>query len=82
MPAIEGGIPHYGYGAVFGDVDKINVFGRNLTVEKRFGHVGIFNTNFDMRAQGQEIKGIGVYCNQEKIKMLGGELEEGDIIKI
>ena len=69
----------------WGSVSKpktTSVGGSHFLASKRFGPVGIFNTSFDMRAQAQEIKGIGVYCNQEKIKMLGGEFEEGDIIKI
>ncbi len=81
-PSVEGGIPHYKYGAVFGNVEKINLFGREFKVEKKYGEIGIFSADFPLRVEGQKIKGIGVYCNQEKIKLLGGDFEEGEKIRM
>ena len=80
-PPVEGGIPHYKYGAVFGNVEKINLFGRDFKVEKK-GEIGIFYADFPLRVEGQKIRGIGIYCNQEKIKLLGGDFEEGEKIRI
>ncbi len=81
-PPLEGGIPHYKYGAVFGNVEKIKLFGREFNVEKKHGEIGIFYADFPLRVEGQKIRGIGVYCNQEKIKLLGGYFEEGEKIRI
>jgi hypothetical protein len=77
--SIEGGLPHYGYGVVFGNLDRIEIFGIEL---KTNPFTKIFEANFEVFANDCKIKGIGVYCNQEKIKLIGGEFEEGDILKL
>jgi len=80
---VEGGLPHYGYGAVFGDLDKVGIFGKVFQLEeKSFGKVRVFDTDFKVFANNQRVKGIGVYCNQEKIKLIGGNFKEGDVVKL
>jgi len=81
-PAIEGGLPHYGYGAVFGNTEKINIFGKDLQIVRRFDNIGLFNISLDLQVEGQKVTGIGIYCNQEKIKLIGGNFEVGEKIKI
>ncbi len=68
---VEGGLPHYGYGAVFSPVRAVEIFGQIARVEKRFGFGGLFRFSFQLYANGKKIKGIGVYCNQPRIKIIG-----------
>ena len=81
---IEGGIPHYGYGAVFSSVKVVNIFGRRVKVDKFLGYAGLFPTDFHILANGKMIKGIGIYCNQPKIKIIGGcgDIEDEVHVKI
>ena len=69
---IEGGLPHYGYGALFSKDKKLNVFGQTIKVERAMENVGLFKTNFQIFANNRKIKGIGIYCNQPRIKIIGG----------
>ncbi|MFH1101518.1 MAG: hypothetical protein V1726_05750 [Methanobacteriota archaeon] len=81
--SIEGGLPYYKYGAIFGKEKEVILFGRSLQNRKYLHHqIGIFETNFEVIANDQKVKGIGIYCNQEKIKLIGGIFQEGDIIEI
>ncbi len=67
---IEGGLPHYGFGGVFSAVEEINILGQSVKVERKFGY-GLFNFKTQLYANGKKIKGIGVYCNQPRIKIIG-----------
>ncbi|USH00071.1 hypothetical protein K1720_00865 [Thermococcus argininiproducens] len=79
---IEGGMPHYHYGAIFGDLEG-DFLGKkvraNILLEN---DVGIFTTDFRVFANEREIKGIGVYCNEDRVKLIGGELDVGDLVKL
>jgi len=80
---LEGGLPHYHYGAVFESFDKVEIFGKEICIEERLpSGVGIFNADFEIFVDGQKVKGIGLYCNEERIKLIGGEFREGDIVEI
>lgn len=80
--SIEGGLSHYHHGAIFGDFDKVELFGKEIPVKEKLSNdAGIFETNFEVFANGQKVRGIGVYCNQ-KIKLIGGEFREGDIVEL
>lgn len=81
--AIEGGLPYYHYGAVFGNLDEIEIFDKKIQLEKKLlTRVGLFETKFEVFTNDQKVKGIGIYCNQEKIKLIGGEFREGEIITL
>lgn len=80
---VEGGLPHYGYGVIFGDLDKVEMFGKEIQLqEKNFDKVRFFDADFEVFANNQRVKGIGVYCNQGKVKLIGGEFKEGDVVKL
>jgi len=80
---IEGGLPHYRYGAVFGSAEEVEIFGLKIPAEKRLPNgVTLFEARFQVLANGQEVKGVGIYCNQEMIKLIGGSFEVGDLVKI
>jgi hypothetical protein len=79
---IEGGLPYYKYGAAFGKAEKVKVFGLELPIADRLpSGVSVFETNFKVLAGGKEIRGIGVYCNNPLIKLVG-KFEEGEVVKI
>ncbi|WP_048147989.1 hypothetical protein [Palaeococcus ferrophilus] len=79
---LEGGLPHYRYGALFGKTGKVSIFGLELPVVDRLSNgVSIFETNFKVLADGREIRGIGAYCNNPLIKLVG-TFEEGEVVKI
>ncbi len=80
--AVEGGLPHYRVGAVFSSVNELNIFGVDVSVESRIGNVGIFSTNFRIFASGAQVQGIGVYCNQPMIKLIGGRFEVGEVVEL
>ncbi len=80
--AIEGGLPHYGHGAVFGNVKKLNFFGKEIECREQRDNLCLFDSQFYLYANSQKIKGIGTYSNLELVKMLGGNFEEGEIIEI
>jgi len=81
--SIEGGFPHYKYGAIFGKEKEANIFGKSVLIKEYLHNkVGIFEANFKIFANGQRIKGIGIYCNQEKIKLIGNSFKEGDIVEM
>ncbi len=77
---VEGGLPHYGLGAVFGDIARVNVFGLNVNVSGKIGSAAIFKADFRILANSREVRGIGLYCNQPRVKLIGGDFEEGDTI--
>lgn len=80
---IEGGLPHYHYGAIFSKLKEVEIFGAKFSVSQELPNgVGIFNADFQIFANGQKVKGIGIYCNQEKIKLIGGEFVVGDVMEI
>ena len=80
---IEGGLPHYHYGAIFGKLREVEIFEAKFSVSQELPNgVGIFNADFQIFANGQKVRGIGIYCNQERIKLIGGEFEIGDIVEI
>lgn len=80
---LEGGLPHYHYGAVFGSFDEIEIMGVKIPVREMLpSGAGIFDTNFKVLANGREVRGIGVYCNERRIKLIGGEFEEGDVVEV
>ncbi len=80
---VEGGLPHYHYGAVFSHAKEIEVFGLSLPAEKELPNgISLFKSHFRVLANEQEVKGIGIYCNQKRIKLIGGNFEEGDVVEI
>jgi len=81
--SIEGGFPYYHYGAVFGDGGEVQIFSKEIQLKEKLSTgVGLFETGFDVFANDQHVRGIGVYCNQKKIKMIGGDFREGEVVKL
>ena len=80
--SVEGGIPHYRYGAILEYAEYVQMFGRTFQIEHRIRGAGIFSTDFKLQAGSQKITGIGVFCNQQRIKLIGGDFEEGEEIEI
>ncbi|AEK71990.1 hypothetical protein GQS_00435 [Thermococcus sp. 4557] len=79
---IEGGLPHYRYGALFGEKEGVELFGLGLSVGERLSNgVSIFDANFRVLANGKEIRGVGVYCNNPLFKLVG-RFEEGEAVKL
>ncbi len=79
--SIEGGLPYYYHGAVFGDKDKVQIFSKEIQLKEKLSMgVGLFKTRFDVFANDQIVRGIGIYCNQKKIKMIGGDFREGEVV--
>ena len=76
--SIEGGLPHYKYGAIFGKVGNLRLFNENFSCNHFINNACLFNAEFEIYANGQKVKGIGIYCNQEKIKLIGGKFNEGE----
>ncbi|NJE62394.1 hypothetical protein [Thermococcus sp. 21S7] len=80
--SIEGGLPHYRYGALFGDGENVRLFGLEIPVGERLSNgVSIFDANFKVLANGKEIRGVGVYCNNPLFKLVG-RFEEGEAVKL
>jgi len=79
---IEGGLPHYETGAVFGSLDEISLFGYRIPIRERRKKVSLFDADFSIYANGQRIKGIGAFCNQPFVKLIGGNFDEGDTISL
>jgi len=79
---IEGGIPHYGYGAIFGKFEKLSFWGLELSPQKIYEDIALFSTNFKIKANGKEVKGIGVYCRNPRIKLIGGNFDVGERIRL
>ncbi|ACJ15784.1 hypothetical protein TON_0299 [Thermococcus onnurineus NA1] len=77
---IEGGLPHYHYGAVFGNTEKVRVLNVELPAQQISSGASIFRADFEIMANGEKAIGVGIYCNQEKLKLVGGNFEEGEII--
>ncbi len=77
---IEGGLPHYGYGGVFAESPPS--FLKNLSGKRLHSNVWLFQSKFKVYANGKEVKGVGVYCNNPRFKLLGDDFEEGDIINL
>ncbi|USS39813.1 hypothetical protein NF865_05360 [Thermococcus aggregans] len=79
---IEGGLPHYRYGAIF-DGKVAELFGKTFRPDELLPNgVGIFKANFGVFANGIKVKGVGVYCNEERVKLIGGDFEVGDVVEI
>ena len=79
---IEGGLPHYEYGAVFSNVDSIHLFGHTVEVTKFTDRIGFFKTDFQILVNNRRVRGIGVYCNQPKIKIIKCSFEKGEEVRI
>lgn len=81
---IEGGIPHYSYGAIFGDIKEIELIDAKIHSSDRLSNnIKVFDTrNLNIYANGEEITGIGIYCNQPLLKLINENFEEDDIIEI
>ncbi len=69
---IEGGLPHYEYGAIFSKDERIHLFSQEIRTKEFSDKVRIFKSDFQIFANKQKIRGIGIYCNQPKIKIIGG----------
>ena len=81
--SIEGGLPYYNYGAVFKGEDNVRIFSKDIQLtEKLSARIKLFETRFNVFANNQLIRGIGVYCNQNKIKMIGGDFKDDEVVKI
>ncbi len=82
--SIEGGIPHYSYGAIFGDIGEIELIDIKIRSSDRLSNnIRLFDTkNLIVEANGEEITGIGIYCNQSLLKLISENFEEDDIIEI
>jgi len=79
---IEGGLPHYRYGAIFNG-RKAELFRKPLEPgEVLSNRVGIFEANFEVFANGRKVKGVGVYCNERRIKLISGNFEVGEVVEI
>ncbi|AEH24869.1 hypothetical protein [Pyrococcus yayanosii] len=78
---IEGGLPHYHYGAAFEHMGEVRLFDVILPTCQISSGVSIFDAAFTITANGKRV-GIGIYCNQERIKLVGGSFEEGDVITL
>ncbi len=79
---VEGGLPHYGYGAVFGDPNSRLFPGSKLQLRRVFENVFLFAANLRVLANGKEVTGIGLYCNNPRVKLIGGDFEEGDTVHL
>ncbi|WP_457754005.1 hypothetical protein [Thermococcus sp.] len=80
---IEGGLPHYHYGAIFGKLREVEILEAKFSVSQELPNgVGIFNADFQIFANWQKVRGIGIYCNQERIKLIGGKFGVGDTVEI
>lgn len=79
---IEGGLPHYHYGAIFNE-GKAELFGKIVEASEVLPNgVGVFKADFDVFANGIKVKGVGVFCNEEKLKLIGGDFEIGDTMEL
>ncbi|MPW39646.1 hypothetical protein GBV73_08170 [Thermococcus sp. 101 C5] len=79
---VEGGLPHYRYGAIFNG-SEARLFGRVVKAEEILeNRAGIFKANFGVLANGKMVKGVGVYCNEGRVKLIGGEFEVGDVVEL
>ncbi|WP_209478261.1 hypothetical protein [Thermococcus stetteri] len=79
---VEGGLPHYRYGALFGKAERVNLFGLELPVVERLPNgVSVFEASFKAMADGREIRGIGAYCNNPFVKLIG-KFEEGEVVEV
>ena len=81
---IEGGIPHYNYGAVFGEVEELELMSCKIRVgERLMNNIGLFDTsNLAVKVNGENIKGVGVYCNQPYLKLITSGFEEGEVVEL
>ncbi len=80
---IEGGMPHYRYGVIFGKVETLKLFNHTIRPAQYLnGHRTVFNTDFTLTANHKPVRGIGVYCNKKEIKLIGGTFEEGERVGI
>lgn len=79
---VEGGLPHYHYGVAFGDFEKIELFRAEVRQREMICGFSVFSEEFVVFANGQKVRGIGIYCNEERIKLIGGKFEKGDVVEI
>jgi hypothetical protein len=81
--SIEGGLPYYNYGAIFEGEDNIQIFSKDIQLTEKLSTGNrLFKTRFNVFVNDQLIRGIGIYCNQNKIKMIGGDFREDEVVKI
>ena len=78
---VEGGLPHYGYGAIYGR-DTANIFGHEIRGNLMYPGVYIFSSPPKFLVDGHPIRGIGVYSNQKKIKILDTNFSEDEEVQI
>ena len=79
--SLEGGIPHYGMGAIIGGCTDFKFSGMRIEARnKNDSGVFLFNPNFTLYGNEKKIKGIGIFSNRNTIKMIGGDFEEGDTV--
>ena len=68
---MEGGLPHYRYGAIF-DGRETKLFEKPLeAIEALPNGVWIFRANFEVFANGQKVKGWGSTAMKEESSLLG-----------
>ena len=81
---IEGGIPHYHYGAIFGNTNRIDLMGNSIDIKEHLPNgIGLFDAKcFRVEVNGVECIGIGIYCNQPFLKLISKDFEEEDVIEI
>ncbi len=78
---IEGGLPYYGYGAIYGK-DVANILGHEIRGKIIYPRVYIFSSPPKFLVDGHPIRGLGMFCNQEKIKILDTRFHEGEEVQI
>jgi len=79
---VEGGVPHYRYGAILNG-NEASLLGKSVKAERILPNgVGLFKADFKVLANGSIVKGISVYCNDEKIKLIGGNFEVDEVVEL
>ena len=61
---------------------KIELFGAEIKPKEKISGFSVFGEEFAVFANGQKVRGIGIYCNEERVKLIGGKFEEGDIVEV
>ncbi|CAB50121.1 hypothetical protein [Pyrococcus abyssi] len=79
---VEGGVPHYRYGAILNGREG-HILGFTVKPDEILPNgVGLFRANFSVLANGVPVRGISFYCNDELVKLIGGEFEVGEIVRL
>jgi len=79
---VEGGLPYYRYGALFHST-KGQVLDREVVAQETLDNgAGIFRPDFTVKVNGRPVKGIGVYCNEPRLKLVGGNFREGETVVV